>query len=214
MAERKKDKRRLILDAAVEVFASHGFHRSRVSDIAKKADIADGTLYLYFKSKEDVLISIFEERMAELIEASRAVIDPAPDPVEKLRRFVRFHVGSVEQNRALATVFLVEIRLSNRFMKDYEPKKLKEYLDIIGDIVTEGQQGGWFREDANPIVVRRALFGALDEVAMQWILTPGSRRKYRLGPTAEEITEIFIRGLKRETVAAAESPRFAKEVVS
>lgn len=195
MSERKKDKRRLILDAAVEVFAQKGFHRSRVSDVARRAEIADGTIYLYFKSKEDILISIFEERMGELIAAARKEVQAVADPREKLRRFARFHVQNVESNRSLAAVFLVEIRLSNRFMKDYQPQRLKEYLDLIGEIVEEGQRSGVFREDANPIVVRRAFFGALDEVAMQWILTPGSRRRYRLEPTAEEITDLFVRGL-------------------
>jgi len=193
-AEARQDKRRTIINAAVEVFAERGFHRSRVSDIARKAGVADGTIYLYFKSKDDVLITIFEERMEELLREARRVVDATLDPLDKIRAFARFHMSQVEEHRALASVLQVELRLSNKFMKEYHPQRLREYLDIIGEIVREGQSKGLFRRDCNPIVVRRALFGALDEIAMQWTLTPHPR--YRLVSTAEEVSDIFIRGLK------------------
>lgn len=192
--EARQDRRRSILDSAVEVFAEKGFHRSRVSDIARRAGVADGTIYLYFKSKDDVLITIFEERMEELLRDARRVVDETADQLEKLTAFARFHMGQVERNRSLASVFQVELRLSNKFMKEYHPQHLREYLDIIGEIVRDGQTKGVIRKDCNPIVVRRAFFGALDEIAMQWTLTPHPR--YRLVSTAEDISEIFIRGLR------------------
>ena len=193
-APTRQDKRKNIIRAAIEVFAEKGFHRSRVSDIAREAGVADGTIYLYFKSKDDILITIFEERMEMLIREARRVVDATPDPPSKLRAFARFHMGQVEENRSLASVFQVELRLSNKFMKEYAPQRLREYLDIVGDIVRAGQADGSFRQDNNPIVVRRAFFGALDEIAMQWTLTPHPR--YRLVSTAGEISEIFIRGLR------------------
>ena len=193
-ATARQDKRKTILAAAVDVFAEKGFHRSRVADIARRAGVADGTIYLYFKSKDDILITIFEERMEVLLREARRVVDDAARPEAKLRAFARFHMTQVEENRALASVLQVELRLSNKFMKEYEPKRLREYLDIIGEIVREGQQRGEFRNDCNPIVIRRALFGALDEIAMQWTLTPHPR--YRLVSTAGEISEVFIRGLR------------------
>ena len=192
-AEARQDKRRTIINAAVEVFAEKGFHHSRVSDIARKAGVADGTIYLYFKSKDDLLITIFEERMEELLCEARKAVDACPDPFDKIRAFARFHMGQVEQHRSLASVLQVELRLSNKFMKEYHPQRLREYLDIIGEIVREGQAKGLIRKECNPIVVRRAFFGALDEIAMQWTLTPHPR--YRLVSTAEEVSDIFIRGL-------------------
>ncbi len=195
-ADARRDKRIAILQAAIEVFAQKGFHRSRVADIARRAGVADGTIYLYFASKDDILITIFEEKMADLLHDARKAIDSVSDPREKLRRFAEYHMGQVEENRDLSAVFQVELRLSNKFMKEYVPRRLREYLDIIGDIVREGQSKGLFRNDSNPIVVRRAFFGALDEIAMQWTLTPHPR--YRLVSTAREVSDIFIRGLRAE----------------
>jgi len=193
-ADARRDKRKAILQAAIEVFAQKGFHRSRVADIARRAGVADGTIYLYFASKDDILITIFEEKMTELLREARKAIDDVSDPRDKLQRFAEFHMSQVEENRDFSSVFQVELRLSNKFMKEYAPRRLREYLDIIGDIVREGQDHGVFRKDSNPIVVRRAFFGALDEIAMQWTLTPHPR--YRLVSTAHEVSDIFIRGLR------------------
>ncbi len=193
-AEVPRDKRSAILGSAIEVFAEKGFHRSRVSDIARRAGVADGTIYLYFKSKDDILITIFEEKMEQLISEARKTVAAQDRPVDKLRAFAAYHMGQVEENRALSAVFQVELRLSNKFMKEYAPQRLRKYLDIVGEIVREGQEAGEFRQECNPIVVRRALFGALDEIAMQWTLT--QRPRYGLVETGEEICDIFIRGLK------------------
>ena len=190
----RQDKRKTILQAAIGVFAEKGFHRSRVSDIARRAGVADGTIYLYFKSKDDILITIFEEKMEQLLRDARREVDSAKDPLDKLRKFAAFHMGQVQDDKDLSSVFQVELRLSNKFMKEYVPQRLRAYLDIIGEIVREGQERGVIRKDANPIVVRRAFFGALDEIAMQWTLTPHPR--YQLVSTADEISDIFVRGLK------------------
>jgi len=193
-ADARRDKRLAILQAAIEVFAQKGFHRSRVADIARRAGVADGTIYLYFASKDDILITIFEEKMAELLGEARKAVDQVTTPEDKLRRFAEFHMGQVEENRDFSAVFQVELRLSNKFMKEYVPRHLREYLDIIGDIVRDGQALGVFGKEYNPIVVRRAFFGALDEIAMQWTLTP--HPSYRLVATAHEVSDIFIRGLR------------------
>lgn len=194
-AKSRADKRRHILDAAVEVFAQAGFHKSRVSDVARAANVADGTIYLYFKSKDEILLSIFEEAMAEMIEAVEAKLAPIEDPFEQLRTFTRFHMQRVEDHRSVAKVLQVELRLSNTFMREYKPSKLKQYLDIVGRIVTRGQETGVMREDVNPIIIRRALFGALDEIAMQWVLTP--RARYGLGESANQIADVFVAGLRK-----------------
>ena len=194
MSDRKTDKRRQILDAAVEVFAATGFHKSRVSDIAREAGVADGTIYLYFKSKDDVLISIFEEAMGEMIERAEAAIAGIEDPLEKLRRLAVHHMENVEQNKTLAKVLQVELRLSNTFMKEYQPKRLRQYMDIIGRIIEEGRTRGVIRADVDPRIVRRAIFGALDEIAMQWMLTP--RPTYSLTESAAAVADVFLRGIR------------------
>jgi TetR/AcrR family fatty acid metabolism transcriptional regulator len=191
---RKRDKRRQILEAAITVFSEKGFHKSRVSDVARQGGVADGTIYLYFKSKDAILIAIFEEAMAEMIAGVKAAIADLEDPLERLRRFARYHMRNVEQQRDTAKVLQVELRLSNTFMKEYKPTALQDYLDIIGDAIVEGQEQGLVRADVNPTIARRAFFGALDEIAMQWILTP--RARYGLQESAEQIAELFVRGLR------------------
>lgn len=193
-AQSRADKRRQILDAAVEVFARTGFHKSRVSDVAKAARVADGTIYLYFKSKDEILLSIFEDAMSEMISGVEAELASIDDPFDKLRTFAAYHMRLVEERRSVAKVLQVELRLSHTFMREYKPSKLKQYMDIIGRIVAEGQERGMMRSDANPIIIRRALFGALDEIAMQWILTPGAR--YGLEESARQIADVFVAGLR------------------
>ena len=200
MATRKTDKRRQILDAAVEVFAATGFHKSRVSDIAREAGVADGTIYLYFKSKDDVLISIFEEAMGEMIERAEAAIADLEDPLAQLNRLAVHHMENVEQNKTLAKVLQVELRLSNTFMKEYQPKRLRQYMDIIGRIIEEGRRRGVIRRDVDPRIVRRAIFGALDEIAMQWMLTPNPT--YSLTDSAAAVADVFVRGLRASPVSA------------
>lgn len=191
---KKLDKRRHILEAAVVVFARTGFHKSRVSDVAREADVADGTIYLYFKGKDDILISIFEETMSEMIERAQAVVAGEGDPLDRLHRFAIKHMENVETHMPVAKVLLVELRLSHTFMTEYKPTRLQTYLDIIGALIIEGQESGVVRADINPTIARRAFFGALDEIAMQWILTPNAR--YGLRESAEQIADVFVRGLR------------------
>jgi TetR/AcrR family fatty acid metabolism transcriptional regulator len=200
------DKREGILDAAVRVFARNGFHQSRVSEIAREAGVADGTIYLYFRHKEDILIAIFEEKMAVVIALLLEELEGVTDPAERLRRFIEFHLTQMARNRPLAEILQVELRLSNKFMKEYVPVKLTEYLEIIAEIVAEGQRLGQFRPELNPAMLKRAIFGALDELAMHWVLTRG--RRPDLKDSAAQLAEVFLRGV---CVPAAPRPVFPDE---
>lgn len=191
---RKPDKRSLITEAAVEVFAEKGFRQARVSDIAKKAGVADGTIYLYFKNKEDILLSIFEEKMDILLAGLGTQLQGVTDPEEQIRRFSRFHFDQVRTNRAAAEVLQVELRLSNKFLKEYRPEKLWAYLGVFAQIVREGQDRGQFRRDIDPFVAMWSFFGALDELAMQWVLSKKNDR-FSLEAAADQVAEIFIRGM-------------------
>lgn len=189
----RAEKREAILDAAIRVFARQGFHQSRVADIAREAGIADGTIYLYFRHKEDILIAIFEEKMAMVIDSMREELSHHPDPVDRLRAFIGFHLSQMAHNRELAEILQVELRLSNKFMKEYVPVKLTEYLDVIAEIIADGQRKGVFRPDASPAVMKRAIFGALDELAIHWVLTRG--RRPDLAATAAQVADVFLNGL-------------------
>jgi TetR/AcrR family fatty acid metabolism transcriptional regulator len=191
---RKLEKRARIVNAAVDIFAEKGFRTARVSDIARLAGVADGTIYLYFKSKEEILISIFEEKMDLLLTGLRLSLSEATDAPEKISRFATFHLGQVAANPATAEVLQIELRLSHKFLREYRPEKLWEYLGIFEDIVREGQKSGVFRQDVDPFVSSWSFFGGMDEIAMQWVLSKNSQR-FNLDSAAHQIATIFTRGL-------------------
>jgi len=210
-ARERTDKHDLILDAAIEVFAEKGFHHARISDIARRAGVADGTIYLYFRNKDDVLLTIFEEKMGILIAGVLAALDGVDDPLQKVRIFARYHFRQVEDHRALAEVLQIELRLSNKFLKEYRPEKLWEYLNVFANIVREGQERGVVRAELDPFVLMWAFFGALDEIAMQWVLAK-RRDKFSLEATADTVADVFIRGMA-EGGSIAGSPASAPHTV-
>jgi TetR/AcrR family fatty acid metabolism transcriptional regulator len=185
-------KRELILKAATRVFARNGYFNSKVADIARAADVADGTVYLYFKSKEEILRSIFDQNMAEAIESGRKLIEDTRDPREKLRRIARLHLERLGADRNLAVVFQVELRGSTKFMQEFSAARFAEYLDLLCKIFQEGQRAGVFRKELNAKVVSKILFGALDEMATNWII---SKRNYQLDPMADVVMDIFFHGV-------------------
>lgn len=187
------DKRALILRAATRVFARNGYFNSKVADIARAADVADGTVYLYFKSKEDILHSIFDQNMAEAISAGRNLIEKVRDPREKLRRIASLHLERLGADRDLAVVFQVELRGSTKFMEEFSAAGFAEYLGMLCRIFEEGQRAGVFRPELNAKVAAKMLFGALDEMATNWII---SKRSYKLAPTAEVVMDVFLNGVK------------------
>ena len=188
----RNDKRARILAAAVKVFAERGFFTATVAGIARAAGVADGTIYLYFKSKEDLLIRLFEDKMSELLERARLELSKEPDAPARLFRFIHLHLAVVEKEPKLAAVLIVELRQSE-LVKGLEKAKLSAYLDVIAEVVREGQASGAFVKDVSPAVVKRAVFGALDELALGWLL---SGRKTPLKRAAHEVATLFVRGLK------------------
>lgn len=186
------DKREAILRAAIKVFAEKGFFNSKVSDIAGAAGIADGTVYLYFKSKDEILHSIFDRAMEEFIAEGRRELASVTDPEAKLRRIAQLHLEKLGADRDLAIVFQVELRGSIKFMQAFSATGFAEYLDIIRETIFDGQQKGLFRDDVNPLICAKVLYGALDEMVTNWIL---SNRSYPLAPMANEVLKIFFRGV-------------------
>ena len=188
-------KRELILRAATRVFARNGYFNSKVADIARAADVADGTVYLYFKSKEEILHSIFDQNMAEAIASGRKLIKAHSDPREKLRQIARLHLERLGADRDLAVVFQVELRGSTKFMEEFSAAGFAEYLDLLRKIFEEGQRSRVFRKDLNAKVVSKILFGALDEMATNWII---SHRNYQLEPMADVVMDVFLNGVSAE----------------
>ncbi len=186
------DKHDKIIKAAIRVFARNGFFNSRIAEIAKEANVADGTIYLYFNNKYDILITIFEEEMGKIIANVKQELAKLSDPCEQLKKFALLHLSLMEEKRELAEVIQVELRQSSKFMKDYRNKKFVEYTNIIAGILTAGQEQGLFREDIIPEIFKRSFFGALDEMSRFWVLS--SQKKFSVKTAAEQISNYFLEG--------------------
>ncbi|MDP6934809.1 MAG: TetR/AcrR family transcriptional regulator, partial [Myxococcota bacterium] len=169
-------------------------HSARVSDIAREAGVADGTIYRYFESKEQVLLTIFEEKMEEHLVMLSERIDGLDCPMDRLEAFARHHFEQLRRHPDLAQVFQVELRQSHRFLKDYRPEKLWQYIGVLQTLVEEGRRRGLVREDVDPVMASWSYFGALDELAIQWVLAR-NRERFNLDKAAEQVASFFIRGM-------------------
>jgi len=195
---RGTDKRERILRAAIKVFARKGFYATRVSEIAKAAGVADGTIYLYFENKDDVLVSIFEDRITKLLAVLRSEIDGAETFDEKLRVVVERQLGLLEGQRDLAEVVTVNLRQSSRLLKQYAAPLFTEYLDLIASVIALGQAEGIVDPELSPRIVATGLWGALDGIALTWALGGKSTKPEALRRGASQIASVFLAGVRRE----------------
>lgn len=186
------DKRTAILKAATSVFAEKGFFNSKVADIAAAAGIADGTVYLYFKSKDEILHSIFDRAMAEFIDEGKRELEKVSSPESRLSKIAELHLARLGADRDMAIVFQVELRGSTKFMREFSAAGFSDYLDIIKKTIEQGQEQGLLRKDIKPIVAAKIFYGSLDEMVTNWIL---SKKSYPLAPMADEVMKIFFGGV-------------------
>jgi TetR/AcrR family transcriptional regulator, fatty acid metabolism regulator protein len=187
------DKRGAILRAATDVFAERGYFNAQVADVARAAGVAAGTVYLYFRSKDDLLVSIFEQTVKARLDEGREAVAGISDPRERLRRFAHLHLGMLGRDRNLAIVFQVELRQSVKFMERFSSTLLQDYLGQIRAAIEDGQKKGLFRKDIHATSVAKMFFGALDEMATNWILT---RRRYSLESEADAVVDLFVDGAR------------------
>ncbi|PIE59355.1 MAG: TetR family transcriptional regulator [Desulfobulbus propionicus] len=193
---RSIDKHKKIIRAATKVFAQKGFFNARISDIAKEAKIADGTIYLYFKNKFDILISVFEEEIGKLIEQTTVLLEQEPEPQKKLEIFIAKHLEEMKKNRHLAEVIHIELRQTHKLIKEYRKKVFSKYLNILANIIREGQRKNIFRKDVSPELVKQIIFGSLDEISRIWgISNETEREEISLAEVNTQLTKLFLRGL-------------------
>jgi TetR/AcrR family fatty acid metabolism transcriptional regulator len=171
----RQRKRDAILRAAVEVFAERGYFGARMREVANRAGVADGTVYLYFEGKEDLLVSVLEENIHAFLVRARQDASEIDDPGKKLRRVVERHLESLENDRALARVFQIELRHSRRFLRQVARGHVSGYLQLLQEIVGQGIANGQFRPDVPADVAARAIFGAVDELVTAWVLASRPR---------------------------------------
>ena len=189
---RGTSKRERILRAAVDVFAQNGYFNAKVSEIAKAAGGAGGTIYLYFDNKEDVLITIFREHTRSYLQSLERELMPVRRHEDRIRTAIRHHLETLGHDRALAVVSQVELRHSLKFMSLLSQQEVADYLNIIRKIVEQGQAEGTFRRNLHPQLVAKSVFGILDEMVTSWIL---SEKDYNLADQAEQIADLILTGL-------------------
>ncbi|MCK5203304.1 MAG: TetR/AcrR family transcriptional regulator [Desulfobacterales bacterium] len=188
----KNHKYHQILEAAVKVFARQGFHQSTVAQIAKEAGVADGTIYLYFKNKDDILVQFFSYRTKQVFESFRGEVDRAEASSDKLRNLVRRHLAEFQRDRNGAIVYQVETHQNSRLAEAQIREMSQMYRDLISEIVEQGQQEGTIRKDLYVGLVKRFVIGAVDEVINTWLHSNG---EYDLVSMADPLVELFIKGI-------------------
>jgi TetR/AcrR family fatty acid metabolism transcriptional regulator len=190
----KNNKYHQILEAAVRVFAGQGFHQSTVAQIAKEAGVADGTIYLYFKNKDDILVQFFSVRTKQVFESFREAVDAAENSTDKLRNLVRRHLAEFQRDKDGAVVYQVETHQNSRLAETQIRKMSKMYRDLISEIIEQGQQEGAIRKDLYVGLVKRFIIGAVDEVINTWL---HSEEHYDLVSMADPLVELFVKGIEQ-----------------
>ncbi|MCZ8536224.1 TetR family transcriptional regulator [Paenisporosarcina quisquiliarum] len=191
--KRDKPKFKQIIDAAVVVIAENGYHQAQVSKIAKQAGVADGTIYLYFKNKEDILISVFQEKMGLFVENLKAIISDGSTSSEKLLKMVENHFRVLATDHHLAIVTQLELRQSNKEIRMKINEVLKEYLMLLDDILIEGLENGEFQEELDIRLARHMVFGTIDETITTWVM---NEQKYDLMKLAPKVHRLLMSGMK------------------
>lgn len=186
------NKRERILRAAIDTFAESGYFNAKVSDIAKAAGVADGTIYLYFSGKEDLLVTMFREHARNYLQSLESALQNASRPEERIRIAIRHHLETLGRDRGLAVVSQIELRHSIKFLSLLSHGEVGEYLNIIRSIVEHGQNAGVFRSTLHPQLVAKSVFGILDEMVTSWIL---SEKDYNPADHADQIADLVLNGL-------------------
>jgi TetR/AcrR family transcriptional regulator, fatty acid metabolism regulator protein len=190
---RNAEKYQRILDAAVAVFAEKGFFTARISDIADRASVADGTVYLYFKNKEEILMTAINTAFDAFMRHARTELEKLADPAGRLRRLAFLHLEALGSNRNLAVVFQMELRQSTRFLSEFSHHHMIEYLTLARTAITDGQASGLFRPEVPAKIAANCFFGALDEMVTSWVL---NEHEYRLANVADAVVGIFLNGMR------------------
>jgi TetR/AcrR family fatty acid metabolism transcriptional regulator len=201
------DKRKRILAAAVRTFGRRGFHEARIAEIASAAGVAEGTVYLYFRNKEDLLGQVFDETMDDVLPQGRAIRSSDAPIAERLRSILGLHVSLLASDRDLASVFQIELRRSARLVERFSRSKLVEYFRILEGLLRDGIASGELREDLDPRLAVRILFGAADEIISEWLLSgeavPAS--------TGERLVDTLLAGFAKSAAPAPKPPTRRKK---
>ncbi|MDN7245929.1 TetR/AcrR family transcriptional regulator [Planococcus shenhongbingii] len=193
MVKKDKPKYKQIVDAAVIVIAENGYHQAQVSKIAKQAGVADGTIYLYFKNKEDILISVFQEKMGVFVEKLEQILIREISASEKLRLMIESHFGLLASDLHLAIVTQLELRQSNHDIRLKINGVLREYLLLLDKILVKGMEDGEFDKEMDIRLARQMVFGTMDETITTWVMND---HKYDLVDLAPKVHRLLMKGMR------------------
>ncbi len=196
LAMKAENKHSKIISAATKVFAKKGFFTARISDIAKEAKVADGTIYLYFNNKYDILLSVFEEEVGKIVTKTEKLLGDEEDPKKMLEIYTTQHLMAMKKNKNLAEVIQIELRQTNKVIKDYRNNKFNEYIGIIANIIKKGQQTGIYKSNIKPDIAKRVYFGALDEVSRVW--NASLETHYTLEEISDQVLSMFLAGILQQ----------------
>lgn len=182
----------LILDAAIKVFAEQGFHQATISQVAREAGVADGTIYLYFKNKADILSNFFSYRSRQVFDRFRQVVDQADSAEEKLRNLIRLHLSEFQRDRNMAVVFQREALLARYVKDEYITEVTRMYMDILTEIIRLGQAEGTIRKQLPLGLAKRFILGAVNEVINTWVVTGGDKDMVEM---ADPLVDFYFDGI-------------------
>ena len=182
----------MILEAAIKVFARQGFYQSTVAQIAREAGVADGTIYLYFKNKDDILVQFFNYRTKQVFDRFRAAVNQADNSLDKMRNLIRRHLMEFQRDRNMAVVYQVETHQNSRLAEAQIREMAQMYQDLVSEIIEAGQEEGSIRRDLYVGLVKRFILGAVDEVINTWL---HSDKNYDLVSMADPLVDLFVRGI-------------------
>lgn len=191
-AERKAERQHTILEAAIRAFSRHGYHGCTVAQVAREAGMADGTLYLYFRGKEDLLVSAFRHVIERLMARLDTELAHQPDPLSRLRRLVQLHLEEMERDEDLASFLQFQLRQPDAAIRHAIAKPLADYARRIETVLEDGKHAGQIRGDVSTRLLRRVVFGAVDETVSAWALRPGGGS---LKDKVEPLLRVLLHGL-------------------
>lgn len=193
MPRKKQEEKRIkILEAATKVFAREGFYNAKIKDVAQEAGVAHGTIYLYFESKDELLISLFKENLSDLIEYVQSEIQKEQNAKDKLKKMISFQIELIETNPELTALMLVEFPQAGKFLSDDSIDEMAAYMDMIAGILKEGIAEKVFDNSIDVDVIATVLYSGIQGIATRWVL---EGMEYPLKKVANEITEVFLRGI-------------------
>ena len=190
---KKAVRKQQIIQAAIEVFSKSNFQNSSISEIAQKADIAEGTIYQYFKNKEDLFFSIPVQKTKEFCEGLDLHLQGIHDAFNKIRKFIWYYLYFLKMNPDYARTLMLEMRVSKSFVQSKTYGSLKEFTGKILEIIKEGQEEGIVRKDVNLYLIRELMLGILEHRVTRWLLKEGN---YDLLENYSEVCDLVFNGIR------------------